>query len=53
MKPIREQIETALRQLGVTGTVSIFHHRGSGRYHVFVNDRYFGIFDAVKNTFVG
>lgn len=51
MEPIREQIETALRQLGVTGAVRV-QQNGTNRYHVTVNGRYFGIFDAVKNTFV-
>lgn len=51
MESIRKQIETALRQLGVTGTVRV-HRRGLDRYHITVNGRYFGIFDTAKNTFV-
>ena len=50
MKAI-EQIRTSLITLGVKGTVKI-SSSDMDRYSVSLNNQYFGMFDAVANTFV-
>lgn len=47
----KEKIIIALEQLGVKGTVRISQY-GFHLYRVEVNDKYFGIYDIDRNTFV-
>lgn len=47
----KELITKALSNLGIKGTLMI-NQLDSSRFEVLVDNKYFGIFDTVKNTFV-
>jgi len=47
----KKNINDALKTLGVKGMVKVIHI-SFNTYRVLVDDKYFGIFDDDKNTFV-
>ena len=51
MNAIEQQIKTAIARLGVKGTIRI-SPAGLNRYLVELNGKYFGIYDADRDTFV-
>jgi len=51
MDKVKEQVATAMKHLGVKGTVTVTHISFSN-YRITLNDSYFGIFDINRNTFV-
>lgn len=51
MKKVNEQVATAMKHLGVKGTVQLVYI-GFSNYRVMLNGSYFGIFDTDRNTFV-
>ena len=51
MEKAKEQVATAMKHLGVKGTVQLVHICFND-YRVILNGSYFGIFDTDRNTFV-
>ena len=49
---VKEIIKRALEQLGDNRDISGFYRIGPNRWAVEVNDKYFGIYDTDKKTFV-
>jgi hypothetical protein len=50
MKSKSIEIKQALKKLGVTGKIRTVSQ--AGRTTVYVNDRYYGIYDRTRKTFV-
>lgn len=51
MDSVKKQVATAMKHLGVKGTVKVVHI-GFNNYRILLNGKYFGIFDTDRNTFV-
>ena len=51
MEKVKVQIATAMKHLGVKGTVQLVNICFND-YRVILNGSYFGIFDTDRNTFV-